>query len=284
MTEDVVRSAQILQQAQSGAATSRLAEIIKRQARPLGTPYAKVRLGYITAFDPATWTCTALIGDLLTVIPNIPVLGNVLPSIEATGMFAQTGGDSTTEYTLLGMLPKDPGTPTYGQSWRIRKTADQAVTNSASAVADTHLNFLGQAGRTYLVDAVLIVTKTGTEVATDLRLGWIMPSGTTWSGGATGPIAALGASLDSSQSTGAGANWRAYSNTVGTLPYGVDARTDTGAESYGILINWKGSIKMGSTSGTVSLAWAQQAAGVGITTRVKEGSTLAVDMTAEYTL
>jgi hypothetical protein len=280
-----VRPADILQKAQTTLSVSRLAETIGRQIDPGGTAYAKMRLGYVTAFDPATWTCTALIGDLLTPIPNVPVLAGVLPAIEAPGLFAQTGGSSTTEYTLMGTLPKDPGTPTYGQMWRIRKSADQGVLNSASAVPDTELNFLGQAGRNYLVDALLIITKTGTEQLSKFKLGWIMPSGTTWSGGAVGPIQTLAASLDSSQSTGAGANWRAYSNTVGTLPYGIDVRTDTGVESYGVLVHWKGSIKMGATSGTCSLAWAQQVAGGGgITTRVKEGSTLSVDMTTEYTL
>lgn len=286
MTEpQEVRPTDILQKAQTSQAVSRLADVIGRQIDPGGTPYAKMRLGYVTAFDPVTWTCTALIGDLLTPISGIAVLGNVLPPIEAAALFAQTGGKSTTEYTLIGSLAKDAGTPTYGQTWRIRKAADQSVLNSASAVPDTHLNFIGQAGRNYLVDALLIITKTGTEQLSKFKLGWIMPSGTTWSGGAVGPIQTLAASLDSSQSTGAGANWRAYSNTVGTLPYGIDVRTDTGVESYGVLIHWKGSIKMGATSGTCSLAWAQQVAGGGgITTRVKEGSTLAVDMTTEYTL
>lgn len=280
-----IRPADILQRTQAGVAVSRLAETIGRQIDPGGTPYAKMRLGYVTAFDPTTWTCTALIGDLLTPVSGIAVLADVLPAVEAAAMFAQTGGNSTTEYILIGMLPKDAGTPTYGKTWRIRKPSDQGVLNSASAVADTALKFTGQAGRSYLVDAVLIVTKVGTEQVSDFRLGWIMPSGTTWSGGAAGPIATLGPSLDSSQTTGAGANWRAYSNTVGTLPYGVDVRTDTGVESYGIAVHWKGSIKMGATAGVCSMAWAQAVAGGGgITTTVKEGSTLSVDMTSEFLL
>jgi hypothetical protein len=280
-----IRPADILQRSQTSLSVSRLAETIGRQVEPGGTPYAKVRLGYVTAFDPATWTCTALIGDLLTPVPGIAVLADVLPAIESAAMFAQTGGSSTTEYILIGMLPKDAGTATYGKTWRIRKSADQGVLNSSTAVADTELNFRGQAGRNYLVDAFVIITKTGTEQLSKFKLGWILPSGATWSGGAIGPIQTLAASLDSSQSTGAGVNWRAHVNDTGTFPYGIDVRTDTGVESYGVLVNWKGSVKMGATSGTCSIAWAQQVAGGGgITTRVKEGSTLAVDMTTEYTL
>src|SRR5690349_10200021 len=128
MTEpQIVHPADILQKAQSAQAVNRLADTIGRQIDPGGTPYAKMRLGYVTAFDPATWTCTAVIGDLLTPITGIAVLAEVMPAVQGAAMFAQTGGKSTTQYILIGSLPKDSGTPTYGKTWRIRKPAEQSV-------------------------------------------------------------------------------------------------------------------------------------------------------------
>lgn len=285
MTDNVVQPGLLLQQAKAGGLTKRLAEIIKSQGTPAATPYAKMRLGYVMSFDPAAWTVTAVIGDLLTTIPNIPVLGGVLPAIEAPGMFMQTGGDRTTEYTLIGTLPKDPSTPTYGQMWRIRKTANQSVSNSIAIQTDTDLKFYGQAGRTYLFEILAIASKTGTEVLMDMVLGWTMPSGTTWSGGGPGPAVALGASTDAGQSTAAGANWRALSNAVGTLPYGVDQGDAISGLGKAVSVMFCGSLKMGATSGVCSVVWGQKTApGAGVGLTIQEGSYLKVDMTSEYTL
>jgi hypothetical protein len=283
----VVHPSAILSNAKALVDTTRLADTLSRQIDPGGTPDAKIRLGYVTSFDPSTWTVTATIGDPLTPIPNVPVLAHVLPAIEAPALFAQTGGNSTTEYALMGMLPKDPGTPTYGQTWRVRKTAQQSITNSASVISDTDLLFYGQAGRTYLFEILTIVTKTGTEVISDFQLGWTMPTGATWSGGGPGPISTIAGigNSTSQETTGAGANWRAFSNAVGSLPYGVEANVTDGSESGAVSIMFHGSLKMGATSGVCNVVWAQRAAGGGgITTRVKEGSYLKVDMTSEYTL
>lgn len=282
MTEpNIVQPAELLQRAQASTSVSRLAETIGRQIDPGGTPYAKMRLGYVTAFDSATWTCTALIGDLLTPIPNIPVLGNVLPAIEAAGLFAQTGGDRTTEYTLVGMLPKDPGTPTYGQVWRIRKPSAETITN-ASSNDDDHLRFYGQAGRTYLFEALLIAQQnTGTDM--DIKVGWSMPSGTTWCGGGPGPIATIAAG-SADASTGAGSNWRARMNsTGGLLPFGIEPSSGPGVDGPLDLIPLHGSIKMGATSGLCIISWGQNTPATASTT-VREGSYLKVDMTSEYTL
>lgn len=278
-----VRPADILQQTQTSQAVNRLAETLGRQIDPGGTPYAKMRLGYVTAFDPATWTCTATISDLLTPIPGIAVLADVLPTIESAAIFAQTGGSSTTQYILIGMLPKDAGTPTYGKTWRIRKPAEQAVLASASAIADDALFFYAQAGRSYIYDALLLVSQNGTTLAADVRAGWILPSGASFSGGAIGPISSLASSSSSQESTGAGTNWRAQVNTTGTFPYGTDPNA-TGTENFPIMVRMQGTIKMGATAGVCSVAWAQQTAQGGITTRVKEGSFLKVDMTSEFLL
>jgi len=287
MTEpQLVDPARILAQARANIAASGLADAIQRQVSPPGTPPAKMRLGYVQSFDPTTWTCTAFIGDLLTPIPNIPVLGNVLPASESSAIFLQTGGESTTQYVLVGTMSKDAGTPTYGQTWRIRKTADQIVTNSSTAVPDTALAFTGQAGRVYIYDALLIVTQNGTTNAADLKAGWSLPAGATWSGGAIGPISSLAGSGLAGESTGAGANWRAYSGATGTLPYGTDPFLSGShpEDNYAIHVRLEGTIEMGSTSGLCSVAWAQQTAQASINTTVKKGSFLKVDMTSEYTL
>lgn len=282
MTEPkVVHPADILQNAKTSIATSRLADTLRRQSDPGGTPYAKMRLGYVNAFNPATWTVTALIGDLLTPIPNIPVLGNVLPAVQAAGLFAQTGGGSTTEYTLVGMLPKDAGTPTYGQVWRIRKPAVETITNSG-ANDDADLRFYGQAGRTYLFEALLIVQQ-NTITDMDIKVGWTLPSGTTWSGGGPGPISTIAAG-SADASTGAGANWRARMNsTGGLLPFGVEVSTGAGVDGPLDMIPLQGSIHMGATSGLCIISWGQNAPNTA-STKVREGSYLKVDMTSEYTL
>lgn len=282
MTEPmIVRPEAVLQQVRTGASVKRVAEVMQRLVDPGGTPYGKVRLGYVQAFDPATWTCTALVSDLLTPIPNIAVLGDHYPPVESPGIFLQTGGQGTTEYILIGTLPKDPGTSTYGQMFRVRKTADEDRTNSGTLTADTQLKFYGQAGRTYLCDIMLIVCQNSINNM-DIDIGWILPSGTTWSGGGPGPISTIapGTSLESS---GAGANWRAGFSTSGALPYGVEVSGTNGVFGPALGIHFHSSIKMGATSGICSVAWNQHTA-LTATTRVREGSYLRADMTAEYTL
>lgn len=273
----IVKPAEILAGVQAGTTRSRLAGKLLRRIEPAGTPTAKVRLGFVVAFDATTWTVTALIGDQLTQVSGIPVLAGVVPVIECAGQFVQVGGDSTTEYTLLGMLGKGPGII------RIRKPADQSVTNSTVLQSDNDLRFYALAGRTYLFDIYVVVMKTGTEVVTDLKLGWIMPSGTTWSGGGPGPSTALTENVNVAtqalETNNIGANWRAFSNVVGQLPYGVDA------SGRGVGIQFLGSLKVGATSGLCTVVWGQNGTpGGGITTTVKEGSYLKADMTSEYTL
>jgi hypothetical protein len=279
----VVHPQDVLRSLEASRATNRLADTLSRQASPGGTPYSKTRLGYVTAFDPSTWTVTALIGDLLTPIPGIAALGEVLPAVEAPGMFLQTGGDGTTEYTLIGMLPKDSGTPTYGQTWRLRTQADQTIANSGPTVgADAYLKFYGQAGRTYIFDLCLIVAQSSPTNTIDFVLDWILPSGATWSGG--GPRTSLSiATGTGSDSTGASANWRAYSNETNPIAYGIEGSSTLGLFDRPDAVMLKGTVKMGATSGLCSVGWAQNSPQA-VSTRVEEGSYLKVDMTSEYTL
>ena len=281
MTEPtIVDPSQILQKARTSGVNTRLAGALQRTSEPDGTPPAKLRLGYVQSYDPQSHTVSALIGDLLTPIPGIPVPLGVSPMAEQAGLFSQVSMGGTSLYTLLGMLSGGSLGPGIV---RIRKPADQAVTNSATAVQDNDLKFYAQANRSYIYDVLLLVSQNALSLTADVRAGWIMPSGTSFSGGAIGPISSLAASASSSESTGAGANWRAQSNTVGTFPYGTDPfPSGTHPEqNFPIMVRMQGTIKVGATAGWCYVAWAQQTAQVGITTQVNEGSFMKVDITSE---
>lgn len=90
----------VLARVQASAAMSGLAQRLIRPTQDIGTPNAKIRLGFVDSVDYANWECTALIGDQTTLIPGLPMLANAEPVAQAMGMFAQVGN----EYTLIGMM------------------------------------------------------------------------------------------------------------------------------------------------------------------------------------
>lgn len=271
-TPKEVRPAEILASAQAAASVRGLSQKILQKTDPDGTPDAKLRMGFVVAFDAATWTCTALIGDQLTQVPGIPILADVMPAVECAGHFLQVGN----EYTLIGMLAKGPA------SFRIRKTANQSIFNTGSGNNDTDLKFYGVAGRTYIFDAMLFVFQNTGTATLDIKLGWTLPAGATWTGGGPGPISTI-ATGTGTEAGGTG-NWRAAFSTTGILlPYGVEGSAGVGIDGTSVVIPFEGSIKMGATSGLCSLAWVQNAPGTATTT-VREGSFLKADMTSEYTL
>lgn len=269
-----VDPAALLAGVRTGADVSKVSQKLLSKIDPPGTPYAKVRLGYVTGYDPLTHTCTAKIGDQTVSISGIPVLAGVQPVLNASGHFVQVSNEKTTEYTLIGMLMKSPATI------RIRKPAIQSINNTGPGmVADTDLAFYGQAGRAYLFEALAVVTQNTATNTLDLVLGWILPSGATWTGGGPGPISSI-ATGTAVESTGAGANWRAFVGNVGGITYGVEGSSGAGLYDRPDSIMLHGSIKMGGTSGLCSLAWSQ-AGPANATTRVNEGSYLKADMTSE---
>lgn len=281
-TRGVVSPSQILANARATSAVKRVADVIGRQIESDGVPAAKVRLGYVNTYYPATHTVDAIIGDLVTTIPNVPVLQGVLPITGQAALFAQVTRNGQTEYTLLGPLG---GSVTSGNAGpgivRIRKTTDQGILNSSVSQSDNEMKFYAQANRSYIYEIMCIVVKTGSETASDFKLGWLMPTGATWSGGGPGPISSMAASSNAGETTGAGANWRAGVNQTGTYAYGVDADPG-GGTSYGIIVMAHGTIKMSSTPGVCTVIWGQQTAGGGgITTTVKSGSYVKVDITSE---
>lgn len=278
MSKGLVEPSKILEGLKTNQQIGQLSEKLREQADPGGTPYAKVRVGYIATFDPVTWTCSAMIGDTLTEITGIQVLMHVQPMVEQTGVFVQTGGQGTTQYTLIGMLSQGS---TGGGSVRVRKSADQAVTNSSTLGADSHLAFTAQSERSYIFEAQLFVRQNSTVATLDLNVGWVLPSGAVWHIGGAGPdigIAAGGGTLVS-----ASGNWRGLTDAPAgsKLAFGVEPAAVGGTyDSRIVSVFVAGSIKMGATSGLCSLAWCQNI-GAAASTQIMAGSWLKVDATSE---
>lgn len=274
----VIKPAEILSNLHVDRQIGKLSDKLKGEIQPSGTPDAKFRLGYVAAFDPVTWTVTAMIGDQMTSIPKIPVLQGVLPLVEQSGLFAQVSRDATTEYTLVGMLGQGS---TGGGAVRIRKSADQSVTNSSTLGADAHLAFTAQSERSYIFEAQLFVRQNSTVATLDLNVGWVLPTGAVWHIGGAGPdigIAAGGGTL-----VAASGNWRGLIDAPAgsKLAFGVEPAAVGGAyDSRIVSVQVAGSIKMGATSGLCSLAWCQNI-GAAASTQVMAGSWLKVDATSE---
>lgn len=279
MSSGIVKPSDILSKLSVEAQTSALSNKLQGIALPTGTPDAKLRVGYVTAFDPMTWTCSAMIGDQLTEIPSIQVLGHVQPMVDQAGLFVQAGGDKSTQYTMIGVLTQGS---TGGASWRIRKPADQSVTNTATLQLDSDLKFYGQDQRAYLFHAVLFVHTNSavTPNAADFALGWTLPTGASWSGGGCGPDTAVVGQVDSQET--AGSQFRGFTGQPSTarLPFGLEPANVAGVYDNRIsTITFSGSIKMGNAaSGVCTLSWCQNVAAAA-SVKVREGSFLTVDAT-----
>lgn len=274
----MVKPQQVLANLVQGAQIDKLSGKLNRMAIPGGTPDAKVRLGYVTAFDPQTWTVTAMIGDQLTSIPNIQVLGHVQPMIEQAGLFVQTGGDRTSQYTMIGVLGQGS---TGGTSVRVRKVLDQAITNSATITADDYLVFSAQSERTYIFEAQLFVRQNSVVDTLDFNVGWLLPAGATYTIGGSGP--SIGIAGGTASLAAYDGNWRGFvgSASGGKLAFGVEPATTGGVyDFHTVSIFVSGVISMGAASGVCSLGWCQNVAAAA-STQVRAGSWLKVDATSE---
>lgn len=278
MSNGIVRPSDILSKLSVEAQTSALSNKLQGIALPTGTPDAKLRVGYVTAFDPMTWTCSAMIGDQLTEIPSIQVLGHVQPMIDQAGLFVQAGGDKSTQYTMVGVLTQGS---TGGASWRIRKSADQAVTNSATLGPDTHLNFYAQSERSYIFETQLFVRQNSAVDTLDFNVGWILPAGATYTIGGTGPATAIvGGNASQASSSG---QYRAGVAAVSgdKLSFGIEPATTGGVyDFHTVSIVVSGTITLAATSGLCSVGWCQNVAAAA-STQVRAGSWLKVEATSE---
>lgn len=278
MSNGIVKPAEILLKLAVESQTAGLSDKLKGIITPAGTPPAKVRVGYVVALDPATWTVSAMVGDAVTQIDGIPALAGFQPMVGQAGMFLQTGGDGTTQYTLIGMLGQGS---TGGGAVRIRKSADQAVTNSTVLGADTHLAFYAQSERSYIFEYQLFVRQNSTTFNNNIVVGWMLPSGATYTIGGSGiTISPTGG--NDSLLAGSG-QYRAGVGAVSgdKLAFGVELAQSVGVYNprrSSIIVS--GCITMGATSGLCSVGWAQNT-GAASGTQVCAGSWLKVDATSE---
>jgi hypothetical protein len=278
VSKGMVEPQRVLANLQQGVQLSKLSSKLQTFKDSGGTAPARARLGYVSAFDPQTWTVTAQIGDQVTAIPNIQVLGHVVPMVGQVGMFIQTGGDKTSQYTMIGVLTQGN---TGGTTWRVRKSADQTVTNTTTIGADSHLFFYAQSERSYIFEYQLFVAQNSLTANNNIVVGWVMPSDATYTIGGAG-ISITPTPGNDSLLTGSGQ----YRAGVGAVPghklaFGVEVAQAAGVynpRKSSILVS--GCITMGATSGLCSVGWAQNV-GAASGTQVCAGSWLKVDATSE---
>lgn len=268
----------ILGRAQGDSALRLLAEKIRQPTAPIGTPYAKIRMGTIVSVDATNWTCEALVGEMTNTVSGIPMIGDISPGLYSMGIFTQVDN----EYTLIGVLQRDQFDGHRGaSSYRIRKQVDQVRTATTTVAADDELKFYGMAGRSYIIEAGLVVQQDGSSLVPDFKMGFVLPAGASWTGGGPGPAVSMtvppGLPSDPTPTDGQ-ANWRALvSAASGTLSFGLN-----GNVGQPTLVLVHASIRMDVTGGLCSLAWAQNAS-AGVGTVVKAGSWLKADITSEIT-
>lgn len=235
----IVSPAAILAGARNDSAIRQLAEKIQRPNTDTGTPFAKTRIGFISAVDYTTWTCTAYFTDLTSPIPGIPMIGEVAAVASAQGVFTQVGN----QYTLIGIL-------TRGASRvAVVKAAIQSRVSSTALTLDNHLKFWALSDRTYIFEATLFVHRSTIDAANpdvDIDVGLNIPTGATTSFGGPrmDPAATLGSFLGSG-------DWGVRLNgiTNAVLRYGVvNSATPT-------IVTARGSILMGPTAGLVTVVW-----------------------------
>lgn len=146
---------------------------------------------------------------------------------------------------------------------KLRKAADQAVTNSAVMVNDDTLAFPVAAGKTYLFDIVMLVNST--VYTADIKTDFTFPAGGTLIYGVTGPD--IAAASGTEKVTNAAVKAVASPSVSVSVGSGTDW-----------VVRISGSYKNGGAAGTVQLRWAQNTATAAQTTRVLEGSTLRAEV------
>lgn len=146
---------------------------------------------------------------------------------------------------------------------KVRKSADQDVTNSTALVDDAALSFAVAAGKNYLFELLLLTNATVNTA--DLKLSFSIPAGGRIDYGVIGPDVATTTATEKQINI-------AVTQTASDTPFvGVGS-------SAGQVVRIAGSYEGGGTAGTVKLRWAQATAAVGTTTRVLEGSTLRAEV------
>jgi hypothetical protein len=144
-----------------------------------------------------------------------------------------------------------------------RKTADTSKTSDATTAADPHLQFSVEANGVYVWNGMIIYDG---HIDGDINIDFSAPTGS------AGEWSALGAGRPV---TGASSTPTLRIDTAGASGYMIRTETSdvTTARSYGCLgtgttlsLMIAGTLRVGSTAGTFSLDWAQQASHATATT------------------
>lgn len=171
----VVKPALLLAAAKTDISLRNMASKLQ-PPNPTGTPTAKIRIGFLSAIDVATWTCTAYFSDLLTPIPGIPMLDGVQARPDGLAMFTQVAN----EYTLIGLLGR-------ASSHSLREVATASVATDNNLGTGVEVQRLqativeAKVGLKYRVRATAMPLSDAVGAYTQGRLRW-----NTVSGGVTG--------------------------------------------------------------------------------------------------
>lgn len=184
--------------------------------------------------------------------------GNTFP----TSLVTLTGSQTLTNKTLTSPTINSPtiDTPTItgvGQHLAAAKASDQSVTSSTTLVNDNDMTFVLSAGGTYIFDAGLMYTAAS---AGDIKLAPAFSgTGTLYLGGLGANNAAF-----TTGSSGSGEFIARNPQGANSIPYaGSDSAVQLSAKVFGTLI--------ATTSGTLTLQWAQNASSATATV-MKTGS------------
>lgn len=156
--------------------------------------------------------------------------------------------DSASNQWLLGTLNANQVIGAIGSIVYVYKTADESVTSSATIQDDDHISFSLNAYETWELNGELQADNVSNNV--DIKIAWQFPAGATARFYVTGIQDAGGNAIQ-------GNGLITGSNTPKTI------QINSGVSS---LISVRGIIKMGSTSGTLKLRWAQGTANLSTTT------------------
>lgn len=259
-----INPASVLARVRADAAMNGLAQKLIAPTQDIGTPDAKIRLGWVDTVDYTAWTCNAYVGDQGTLLPNLPMMANARPVAQTMGVFTQVGN----EYILLGLLQRDNvgGPAQGGADFRIYKPNSTGRASTTTPTADPELVFWGQAGRKYIVQAVLLVTNSISNTSNDFQWGVSVPSGSSWSGGGLNPDVSVTAM------TGL-VGWQGTFGAVGvTFAVGLGPGINVVNR-----IQLDLSVAIGATSGPVAITWSQFSSSPTVTT-VRSGSWLKADV------
>jgi hypothetical protein len=161
----------ILGRAKTDSSLRRLATKIQQPTDDRGTPFSKTRIGFVSTIDYAAWTCTAYFTDLLTPVPNIPILDEVNAAPDTQGVFTQVGN----EYTLVGMLSRGP------QVQNAYHTGADLLAPLSGAWGNlSGFAFQAETDGVYAIDVTLFLVRLSAASpvadAPDIKYGW------TWTG------------------------------------------------------------------------------------------------------